>query len=128
MGILRSILTPDADEVAVLKSALDARATGEPVLRELRKALSDPVPRWASKLSTKTEIDAEFISELRIALERRVTLLESYPVGKRRDAALERHRAALDLVERLRNSLVENAGGVAEAPHIRHSEPALTTF
>lgn len=105
MGIIRSVLTADTDEIAVIRSAFDARSTGEAVIKEIRATLSKPVPGWAMKLDDETVLTVESLDSLDAALTARLALLESYPEGAKRNTALERHRLAQDVVTRLHDTL-----------------------
>lgn len=116
MGILRSILTPDVEEIAILKKALDAKTTGESVVREQRRALSKPVPVWASRIREDTPLTAQALGELSEALADRIGILERYPAGPRRDKALERHTEANELITRLRAELGHTTTDVSSEP------------
>lgn len=105
MGILRSILTPAPDEVDSVRRALDTKATSEPVVREQRSLLSQPVPTWASKIDAHTEISVEALDELELAVTERLAVLRSYRSGERRDRAIERHQAAAEQIALWRDEL-----------------------
>lgn len=129
MSIFRAVLSPDAAETAVLRRALDARTTGESVVREVRALLGKPVPTWASKISEETALTEAKLDELDHALQARITFLEDLPAAPRRDRALERHREAAALIARMRSEMAARSGAppairVVPAPNhdIAHAE------
>ena len=132
MGILRSILTPAPDEVAAVRTALDAKATSEPVVREQRATLSKPVPTWAARIDDKTEISHASLDELEAAITERLQLLETYPAGPRRDKAIERHRQAAAQIDAWRQELPADIGtdatGDTNEHGVNHHEHALSAI
>lgn len=132
MGILRSILTPAPDEVAAVRTALDAKATSEPVVREQRATLSKPVPTWAARIDDKTEISHASLDELEAAITERLQLLETYPAGPRRDKAIERHRQAAAQIDAWRQELPADVGtdttGDTSEHGVNHHEHALSAI
>ncbi|MBE7192168.1 MAG: hypothetical protein INR66_06735 [Gordonia polyisoprenivorans] len=111
MGIIRSFLNADTDEVTIIRSALDAKSTSEPVLREQRSQLSKPVPTWAAKLSSETVLTEEHLAELEESLAARRALFDGYPDGPKRTIALARHQQAQETVARLRDTLTIGTRG-----------------
>lgn len=111
MGIIRSVLTADAEEIAVIRSAFDAKSTSEPAIKEQRSALSKPVPGWAIKMNVDTVFTGDTLDDLDDALTARTAVLESYPDGPKRATALERHRHAQRVVAGMRATLTGQTPG-----------------
>ncbi|WP_280381335.1 hypothetical protein [Nocardia wallacei] len=114
MGIIRPILTPSADEAGTIRAAFDGKQTTEPVIQEQRKNLTSHAPSWVSRVSDDSDLRPAMLSELAASLEHRIGVLENFVAGPQRDAAIERHRAAAEVVADLRSQLDEHQIGAGD--------------
>lgn len=111
MGIIRPILNPSSEEADAIRDAFDAKRVSEPVLVEQRKNLSAHAPSWVNRIDEDSDLRQAMLAQLNAELTARISVLEGYPSGPQRDSALDKQRAALDIVAGLLAQLEQHQIG-----------------
>ncbi len=105
MGKIRNVISPDADEVARLRIALNTKETTEPLLKELRALFSRQVPTWASTITEDSDLTPQKLTAVAAALQDRIANIAALPQAPMRDEALARHHAAMEDIARMYQQL-----------------------